>query len=57
MGLKDGVCKLDICSVDITTKIDLPYANEGIQAGFPSPAPNYINESIDLNIELIKHPA
>ena len=30
---------------------------EGIQAGFPSPAQNYINESIDLNVELIKHPA
>lgn len=48
---------LDLYAADITTKVDIPYANEGIQAGFPSPAQNYINESIDLNIELIKHPA
>ncbi|MBR5898384.1 MAG: translesion error-prone DNA polymerase V autoproteolytic subunit [Muribaculaceae bacterium] len=48
---------LDLYAADVTTKVDIPYANEGIQAGFPSPAQNYINESIDLNIELIKHPA
>jgi DNA polymerase V len=48
---------LDLYATDITSKIDIPYANEGIQAGFPSPAQNYINESIDLNVELIKHPA
>lgn len=48
---------LDLYAADVTTKVDIPYANEGIQAGYPSPAQNYINESIDLNIELIKHPA
>ena len=48
---------LDLYVTDVTSKIDIPYANEGIQAGFPSPAQNYINESIDLNVELIKHPA
>lgn len=48
---------LDLYATDVTSKIDIPYANEGIQAGFPSPAQNYINESIDLNVELIKHPA
>ena len=48
---------LDLYAADVTTKVDIPYANEGIQAGFPSPAQNYINESIDLNVELIKHPA
>lgn len=35
----------------------LMYADGGIQAGFPSPAQDYISESIDLNKELIRHPA
>jgi DNA polymerase V len=48
---------LDIYNSDISTCTTLPYANEGIQAGFPSPAQDYINETIDLNRELIKHPA
>ena len=32
----------------------LPYVTEGIKAGFPSPAQDYIKESIDLNKVLIK---
>ena len=35
----------------------LPYAIEGIQAGFPSPAQECISEYIDLNQELIEQPA
>lgn len=30
---------------------------EGIHAGFPSPAQDYMNECIDLNRELVRHPA
>lgn len=29
----------------------------GVHAGFPSPAQDYMNASIDLNRELVKHPA
>ncbi len=42
---------------DTSTTLELPYASGGIQAGFPSPAQDYISESIDLNRELIEHPA
>lgn len=42
---------------DTTTKLLLQYADAGIRAGFPSPAQDYISESIDLNKELIEHPA
>lgn len=35
----------------------LPFADLGIQAGFPSPAQDYMSETIDLNSELISHPA
>lgn len=48
---------IKISFADISSKIELPYADEGIKAGFPSPAQDFINESIDLNQELIDHPA
>ncbi len=40
-----------------STILPLQYADDGIRAGFPSPAQDYITESIDLNRTLIKHPA
>lgn len=42
---------------DTATNMPLLYADAGIRAGFPSPAQDYITESIDLNKELIEHPA
>lgn len=48
---------IKIYNSDIASEIKLPYADEGIQAGFPSPAQDFISESIDLNRELIEHPA
>ncbi len=38
------------------TKFKLPMAQQGISAGFPSPADDFLDLSIDLNKELIKHP-
>lgn len=39
-------------------KTDLPVmAQDGIHAGFPSPATDYMTQAIDLNRELVKHPA
>lgn len=35
----------------------IPFVNDGVRAGFPSPAQDYIVESIDLNKELIQHPS
>ena len=45
--------KLHIYSADTDTVLALPYADEGIHAGFLSPAQDYMSESIDLNRELI----
>ncbi len=42
---------------DVSTHLSLPFADAGIQAGFPSPAQDYISESIDLNREIVTHPA
>ena len=47
--------KLYIYSADLSTELSLPYADGGIKAGFPSPAQDYLTESIDLNKILIRH--
>lgn len=47
--------RLEIFSADISSELNLPYADGGIKAGFPSPAQDYLTESIDLNKTLIKH--
>lgn len=49
--------RLEFFVPDNSTQVELPYADMGIQAGFPSPAQDYLTETIDLNRELIKHPA
>ena len=42
---------------DTQTSLSLPFASEGIRAGFPSPAQDYMDISIDLNKELVRNPA
>lgn len=39
------------------TNLLLPLVLEQTSAGFPSPAENFIEARIDLNVELVKHPA
>lgn len=48
---------LIIYAADTSTSLALSYADGGIRAGFPSPAQDYITETIDLNKDLIRHPA
>src|SRR5690554_623288 len=40
---------------DYATALELPFMDTGISAGFPSPADDFIELSIDLNKHLIKH--
>lgn len=48
---------LKIHAVEVSYHLLLPYADAGIRAGFPSPAQDYMDIAIDLNRELIQHPA
>lgn len=49
--------KLVLYSADLSSELALAFADQGIRAGFPSPAQDYMSESIDLNRELVRHPA
>jgi DNA polymerase V len=46
---------LAIHPISITTQLELPFVAAGIKAGFPSPAMDFIDVTIDLNKPLIKH--
>jgi len=42
---------------ETSKKLKLPLYLAKVQAGFPSPAEDYIDKKLDLNEHLIKHPA
>lgn len=48
---------IKIHKIDQSSPLSLPIADEGIRAGFPSPAQDYMQLAIDLNNELVQHPA
>lgn len=48
---------LRIFKPEFSTDLPLVYADGGVRAGFPSPAQDYISATIDLNKDLIEHPA
>ena len=48
---------LDLFSIIKNTQINIPVFLDKISAGFPSPATDYMENKLDLNEYLIKHPA
>lgn len=48
---------IDIYSALTETELEIPMVPGGISAGFPSPALDFIDLTIDLNKHLIKHPS
>ena len=46
---------LEFYFADYTSELELPFVDAGIKAGFPSPADDFIELSIDLNKEYIKN--
>ncbi|OPX24836.1 MAG: peptidase S24/S26A/S26B, partial [Candidatus Cloacimonas sp. 4484_140] len=55
--LKKGKGIAQIMSYEEGIKLELPMYKSEIKAGFPSPASDYIESTLDLNQFLIKHPA
>jgi len=52
----ESVC-LEIFPAVINSELELPFVSGGISAGFPSPALDFADLSIDLNKYLVKHPS
>lgn len=48
---------VQLYTADFKTQKLIPYFERGIQAGFPSPAADYMELAIDLNDTLIKNPS
>lgn len=48
---------LEIYRAETNVELSLPIADDGIKAGFPSPAQDFMDLAIDLNKELVRHPA
>ncbi len=47
---------IEFYTAETNTELSLPVVTNGISAGFPSPADDFLDTSIDLNKALIKNP-
>ncbi|MDO9518609.1 MAG: translesion error-prone DNA polymerase V autoproteolytic subunit [Pseudohongiella sp.] len=45
------------CSTHVPARLRIPFFLERVRAGFPSPAQDYVEKTLDLNELCIKHPA
>src|SRR5205085_6619185 len=48
---------LELFKYDSKKKVLIPFVDTKVKAGFPSPAQDYIEQKLDLNEHLIKHPS
>ena len=48
--------KITLHKASTKEELKLPFVENGISAGFPSPAEDFLDSVIDLNKELIKNP-
>lgn len=51
-----ATCPFCFSGADTLSALELPFAGGGVRAGFPSPAQDSMDEKIDLNRELVRHP-
>lgn len=49
--------ELELYSISIEHSKERPLMNASVKAGFPSPAEDFMETAIDLNVELLKNPA
>ena len=48
---------LSIINLESNKKVVMPLFSDSVSAGFPSPATDYLENKLDLNEYLVKHPA
>ncbi|MFC3395766.1 translesion error-prone DNA polymerase V autoproteolytic subunit [Brenneria rubrifaciens] len=46
-----------IKTIELSEPVELPLFTDRVECGFPSPAQDYVEERIDLNKLLIRHPS
>jgi len=56
MPLENKKSKLTFFNPDFESKITIPFFNQGVSAGFPSPAMDFMENNIDLNKTLAENP-
>ena len=54
---QSNISVVDIHQACVDTQQPLPFFNTSIPAGFPSPADDYVEQHLDLNDFMIKHPS
>jgi len=55
--MMQGLRVVDIREFENQVGVEIPLFLSGVSAGFPSPASDYVEKTLDLNEYLIKHPA
>lgn len=55
--MENGVKIGKIWRFEGRTRLEVPLFTAGVSAGFPSPAEDFVDRSLDLNEFLIKHPS
>ena len=48
---------LEFYPAELETNLKMPYFEDGVSAGFPSPAEDYMQAKLDLNELLVEHPS
>ncbi len=48
---------LELYASDTSTTLNMPYFENGVSAGFPSPAEDHMHSKIDLNNLLVENPS
>lgn len=54
--MKNEIKPLDFYAIREGSYLEVPFLDDGLFAGFPSPAEDHNLEAIDLTSELVKHP-
>ena len=57
MTKKSGTYVTKIWGFEGKTRLEIPLFTTGISAGFPSPADDFIDKTLDLNEFLVAHPS
>ncbi len=47
---------MKILTCQISEPLLLPFADQGVQAGFPSPAQDFMEQALDFNRDMIRNP-